>query len=136
MDEKAPVSEELEQAPGVEAEAAGGEPVDGAGVTARRAQFAPLEPAQPAASAANLDLLLGVTLRVAVELGRTKMNVEEILRLGPGSVVELDKLAGEPVDVLVNDRLIARGEVVVIDDRFGVRITDVLPPAQRVNALQ
>jgi flagellar motor switch protein FliN/FliY len=101
-------------------------------VTARPAQFSPLSTNGSVAATTNLDLLLGVTLRVAVELGRTKMTIEEILKLGPGSVVELDKLAGEPVDVLVNDRLIARGEVVVIDDRFGVRITDVIPPVQRV----
>lgn len=105
-------------------------------ITARPVQFAPLKPVNPVSTPANLDLLLGVNLRVAVELGRTKMNIESILKMGPGAVVELDKLAGEPVDVLVNDRLIARGEVVVIDDRFGVRITDILPPAQRVNSLQ
>lgn len=104
-------------------------------VTARPAQFAPLQSPGSVPSSTNLDLLLGVSLRVTVELGRTKMNIEEVLRLGPGSVVELDKLAGEPVDVLVNERLIARGEVVVLDDRFGVRITDVLPPAQRIKSL-
>jgi flagellar motor switch protein FliN/FliY len=95
-----------------------------------------LQPSNAAGAATNLDLLLGVTLRVTVELGRTKMSIEEILKLGPGSVVELDKLAGEPVDVLVNGRLIARGEVVVLDDRFGVRITDVVPPAQRLDTLR
>ena len=106
-------------------------------VTAHPARFAPLQPAKGAVSStSNLDLLMGVTLRVTVELGRTKMDIREILGLGPGSVVELDKLAGEPVDVLVNDRLIARGEVVVIDDRFGVRITDVPSPAQRLNSLK
>jgi len=105
-------------------------------VTARPVQFAPLEPSGASASHTNLDLLLGVTLQVTVELGRTKMNIEEILNLGPGSVIELEKLAGEPVDVLVNDKMIARGEVVVLDDRFGVRITDVLPPAQRLNSLK
>jgi flagellar motor switch protein FliN/FliY len=104
-------------------------------ITAHPVQFAPLQSQKVTASATNLDVLLGVTLQVTVELGRTKMNIQEILQLGPGSVIELDKLAGEPVDVLVNNRLIARGEVVVIDDRFGVRITDVLPPAQRVNSL-
>jgi flagellar motor switch protein FliN/FliY len=104
--------------------------------TARPAQFAPLRPENASPSPANLDLLLGVTLQVAVELGRTKMSIEEVLKLGPGSVVELEKLAGEPVDVLVNNQLIARGEVVVIEDRFGVRVTDVLPPAQRVNSLK
>lgn len=105
-------------------------------VTARPAEFAPLQSPGPIPSSTNLDLLLGVTLRVTVELGRTKMNIEEVLKLGPGSVVELDKLAGEPVDVLINDRMIARGEVVVIDDRFGVRITDVVSPAQRIHSLQ
>jgi flagellar motor switch protein FliN/FliY len=105
-------------------------------ISARPARFAPLQPESSISSSTNLDLLLGVTLRVAVELGRTKMSIEEILKLGPGSVVELEKLAGEPVDVMVNDRLIARGEVVVIDDRFGVRITDIFPPAQRINSLK
>lgn len=109
--------------------------VRNAPVTARPAQFAPLQSPGSVPSSTNLDLLLGVSLRVTVELGRTKMNIEEVLRLGPGSVIELDKLAGEPVDVLVNERLIARGEVVVLDDRFGVRITDVLPPAQRIKSL-
>lgn len=104
--------------------------------TARPAEFAALQPSDTSSSPTNLNLLLGVTLRVTVELGRAKMSIEEILKLGPGSVIELDKQAGEPVDVLVNDRLIARGEVVVIDDRFGVRITDVLPPVERINSLQ
>jgi flagellar motor switch protein FliN len=112
-------------------------PVAAAAVTAHPARFAPLQPAKAVgASSNNLDLLLGVTLRVTVELGRTKMDIREILALGPGSVVELDKQAGEPVDVLVNDRLVARGEVVVIDDRFGVRITDVPSPAQRLSSLK
>ena len=107
-------------------------------VTAYPVNFAPLQPpkAGSSSSSPNLDMLLGVVLRVTVELGRTKMDIREILQLGPGSVVELDKLAGEPVDVLVNDRLIACGEVVVIDDRFGVRITDVPSPVQRVSTLK
>ncbi|HMR64072.1 MAG TPA: flagellar motor switch protein FliN [Anaerolineae bacterium] len=104
-------------------------------VTARPAQFAPLQNTNGSSSATNIDMLLGVNMRVTVELGRTRMSVEEVLRLGPGSVIELDKLAGEPVDVLVNERLIARGEVVVLDDRFGVRITDVLPPVQRISSI-
>lgn len=108
----------------------------GSNPTARPAEFAPLRSPSSISSSTNLDLLLGVTLKVTVELGRTKLNIEEILKLGPGSVVELDKLAGEPVDVLINDRMIAKGEVVVIDDRFGVRITDVISPAQRLHSLQ
>ena len=76
-----------------------------------------------------LDLLLDVSMRISVELGRATLTVQELLALGPGSVVELDKLAGEPVDVLVNDRLIARGEVVMVDENFGVRVTEILAPS-------
>src|SRR5579859_8127798 len=87
-----------------------------------------------AAAMANIDLILDVQLRVTVELGRKLMSVRDILALGPGSVVELDKVAGEPVDVLVNDRLIATGEVVVADDNFGVSITDIVNPAKRLSS--
>ena len=78
------------------------------------------------AAAHSLDLLRDVDLNVKIELGRSKMLVEDVLRLGEGSVVELDKLAGDPVDVLVNDRLIARGEVLVLNDNFCVRINDII----------
>ncbi len=74
----------------------------------------------------NLDLLLNVALGVRAELGRCTMRVSEVLELGRGSVVALDRLAGDPIDVLVNDRLVARGEVVAVEDRFGVRITEVI----------
>ncbi len=74
----------------------------------------------------NLDLLLNVSLQVTAELGKCKMNVRDILKLGTGSVVELDRLAGGPVDLLVNNKLVARGEVVAIDDNFGVRITELI----------
>jgi flagellar motor switch protein FliN/FliY len=74
----------------------------------------------------NLDLLMNVPLHVTAELGRAKMLVEDILKLGTGSVVELDRLAGGPVDLLVNEKLVARGEVVAIDDKFGVRITELI----------
>lgn len=80
----------------------------------------------------NLDLLLDIPLQITVELGRTKQKLEEILDLSPGSIVELDKLAGEPVDVLVNSKLIAKGEVVVIDENFGVRITDIVSKKERL----
>jgi flagellar motor switch protein FliN/FliY len=86
--------------------------------------------------AKNLNLLLDVTLPIAIELGRTTMAIEDILNLGPGSVVELDKLAGEPVDLLVNNKLLARGEVVVIDENFGVRITSMISPQDRIRNLQ
>lgn len=74
----------------------------------------------------NLDLLLSVPLKITAELGTCKMLVEDILKLGTGSIVELDRLAGGPVDLLVNDRLVARGEVVAIDEKFGVRVTELI----------
>jgi flagellar motor switch protein FliN/FliY len=74
----------------------------------------------------NLDLLMSVPLKITAELGTCKMLVEDILKLGTGSIVELDRLAGGPVDLLVNDRLVARGEVVAIDEKFGVRITELI----------
>ena len=80
----------------------------------------------------NLDLLMDVQMVVTVELGRTKMYIKDILGLGEGSIIELDKLAGEPVDLLVNGKLIAKGEVVVIDENFGVRVTDIVSPQDRI----
>lgn len=77
-------------------------------------------------SGKNLDLLMDVLLQVVVELGRTRMPLRQVLELQSGSVVELDRLAGEAVDIFVNERLIARGEVVMVDDKFGVRITDLI----------
>jgi flagellar motor switch protein FliN/FliY len=74
----------------------------------------------------NLDLLMNVPLEVTAELGTCKMSVAEILKIGAGSIVELDRLAGGPVDLLVNDKLVARGEVVAIDDNFGVRVTELV----------
>jgi flagellar motor switch protein FliN len=84
----------------------------------------------------NLDMLLDIPLNVTVELGRTKRSVKDILELSSGSIIELDKLAGEPVDVLVNSRLIAKGEVVVIDENFGVRITDIVSQSDRLKKLK
>lgn len=88
------------------------------------------------AEARNLNMLMDIPLQVTVELGRTKRSVKEILELASGSIIELDKLAGEPVDILVNSRLIAKGEVVVIDENFGVRITDILSKEDRLNNLR
>ncbi|MCB0361846.1 MAG: flagellar motor switch protein FliN [Bdellovibrionales bacterium] len=84
---------------------------------------------------ANLNLILDIPLRVTVELGRTKMVVSELLNLGQGSVIELSKLAGEPMEVLVNDKLVARGEAVVVNEKFGVRLTDIISPTERVEQL-
>lgn len=83
-----------------------------------------------------IDLLLDVPLQVCVELGKATMTIKDVLALGPGSVVELNKMAGEPVDIVVNDKLIARGEVVVVDENFGVRVTDIVTPEKRLNSLR
>lgn len=84
----------------------------------------------------NLNLLLDIPLKVTVELGRTKKQIKDILELSQGSIIELDKLAGEPVDILVNNKLIAKGEVVVIDENFGVRVTDIVSQWDRVQKIQ
>ncbi|MCS7241145.1 flagellar motor switch phosphatase FliY [Candidatus Caldatribacterium sp.] len=84
----------------------------------------------------NLELLFDVTLPLVVELGRTRLSVREILDLGPGSIIELDKLAGEPVDLYVNDVLFARGEVVVIEENFGIRITEIVSPEERMRSIR
>lgn len=84
----------------------------------------------------NLSLILDIPLKVSVELGRTKMPVSELLNLTQGSVIELNKLAGEPMEVYVNDKLIARGEAVVVNEKFGVRLTDIISPAERVEQLK
>jgi flagellar motor switch protein FliN/FliY len=94
--------------------------------------------AQAAAAAPprNLDLLLDIPLEVTVEIGRTRMALRELLALAPGAVVELDKLAGEPLDVFVNGKPIARGEAVMVNDHFGVRLTDVISPSERITGLK
>ena len=84
---------------------------------------------------ANLDLILDIPLSVTVELGRSKMLINDLLQLGQGSVIELTKLVGEPLEVLVNDKLVARGEVVVVNEKFGVRLTDIVTPMERVKSL-
>jgi flagellar motor switch protein FliN/FliY len=100
------------------------------------AQFQSFGAPGGAETGSNIDLIMDIPLQVTVELGRTKMPIKEILDLGPGSIVELDKLAGEPVDILVNNKLIAKGEVVVIDESFGVRITDIVSKMERINKVQ
>ncbi len=84
----------------------------------------------------RLDMLLDVPLDVSVELGRCRMTIQDLLALGPGAVIELDKVAGEPLDILINDRLVARGEAVVVNDMFGVRITDIVSPQERIARLR
>ena len=84
----------------------------------------------------NLDRILDIPLVLSAQLGNTRMLIKDLLQLGPGSIVELDKLAGEPLDVLVNERLVARGEVVMVNEKFGIRLTDVISPTERVNKLR
>jgi flagellar motor switch protein FliN/FliY len=87
-------------------------------------------PQQNSQASLNIDLLRDVELTVKIELGRTRMRLQDVLELGEGAVIELDRLAGDPVDVFVNDRLVARGEVVVIDNKFAVRLTEVAAPVK------
>ncbi|HOX05737.1 MAG TPA: flagellar motor switch protein FliN [Planctomycetota bacterium] len=116
----------LKGADGGKAPAGGAAPVE--------AQFPELagRPASADGAQGTFDLLGDVRLRVRIELGRRQMHVDDILRLSEGSVVELDKLAGDPVDVLVNDVLVARGEVLVLNDYFCVRVTEILSPKDRL----
>ena len=83
----------------------------------------------------SLDLILDIPLSVSVELGRSKMLINDLLQLGQGSVIELTKLVGDPLEVLVNNKLVARGEVVVVNEKFGVRLTDIVTPMERVKSL-
>jgi len=99
-------------------------------------RFAPVSSGETSQEKSNLNLLLDVPLQISVELGSTRMKIKEILDLGMGSIVELDRLAGEPVDVLVNGKVFAKGEVVVIDENFGIKITDIVSPVARINNLQ
>jgi flagellar motor switch protein FliN/FliY len=83
----------------------------------------------------NLDLILDLPVTVSIELGRTRLQVEDILRLGQGSVVELKKLAGEPLEILVQGRPIGKGEVVVVNEKYGIRLTDIISPVERIQRL-
>lgn len=112
------------------------EPVSAAGVTP--ADFDALTPGMEEAGASdgNLDMILDIPVSIALEIGRAKISIRNLLQLNQGSVVELDRLAGEPLDVLVNGTLIAHGEVVMINEKFGIRLTDVISPGERVKNLQ
>ncbi len=87
-------------------------------------------------SSANMDFLLDIPLEISVELGRTKMLINELLKLGQGSVVELSKLAGETLEILANQKLVARGEVVVVNEKYGVRLTEIISPIERIERLK
>jgi len=101
----------------------------------QKADFQQLKAVNNNTESRNLDFLLEVPLQVSVHVGSTRMLIKDLLQLGQGSIIELNKLAGEPMDVYVNDRLIARGEVVVVNDKFGIRLTDIISPKERVEQL-
>lgn len=113
-----------------EEEASGAEP-------AESAQFQQLEAegGVPGSEDLHLESILDIPVTISMEIGRTKINIRNLLQLNQGSVVELDRLAGEPMDVLVNGTLIAQGEVVVVNEKFGIRLTDVISPVERVKRL-
>ncbi|WP_456380688.1 flagellar motor switch protein FliN [Thiolapillus sp.] len=101
------------------------------------AEFASLNADETAESIEpNLDVILNIPVTLSMQIGRTRMTIEELMRLNRGSVVKLDRLAGEPMDVLVNGTLIAHGEVVVVNDKFGIRLLDVISPTERVKKLR
>jgi flagellar motor switch protein FliN/FliY len=99
-------------------------------------QYQAFDNDQWAAEKESIDMIKDIPLEVTVELGRTKKLIRDILEFGPGTIIELDKLAGEPVDIMVNGKYIAKGEVVVIDESFGVRITDIISASKRLSKLQ
>ncbi len=136
LDEQGPAETEGEEDPWA---AALEEQADGEAEEASQADPAPvaqLADDSTPKSDMDLDMVLDIPVTISMEIGRTKINIRNLLQLSQGSVVELDRLAGEPMDVLVNDTLIAHGEVVVVNDKFGIRLTDVISAAERIKKLQ
>lgn len=103
---------------------------------AKTAQFSDVQDKGKSTAQRGIDFILDIPLRITVELGRAQMLINDLLQLGQGSVIELSKLAGEPMEVLVNQKLIARGEVVVVNEKFGVRLTDIISTLERVEQLK
>lgn len=124
-DESAIDEASAEEAPGAPGKGSG------EGPSVQRAEFEKLTPREGVTPGDNIDLLLDVTVPVTVELGATEMFVKEILAVGPGSVIKLDRSLGKPLDILVNGELVGRGEVVVVDEQFGVRVTELMKPAAK-----
>ncbi len=105
------------------------------GATAEKASFQDFTAPSPSGQRNDIDFILDIPVQLTVELGRTKIAIRNLLQLAQGSVVELDGMAGEPMDVLVNGCLIAQGEVVVVNDKFGIRLTDIITPSERIRKL-
>ena len=112
-----------------------GDPANEGETSPETSPLSSLQPQAPEAPMGKLDFILDVPLQVTVNLGKTKMLIKELLQLGQGSVVELEKMAGEPMDVFIGERLIARGEVVVVNEKFGIRLTDIVNSVDRVKYL-
>ena len=112
--------------------AAAGEVAEAA--TAAAAGAAPTTAKKPT-NTRTLDFLMDVALQVSVEVGRARMTINDLLQMGPGSVVELEKLAGEPLDIFINGKAVARGEAVIVNEKFGVRLTDIISPEERVEGM-
>jgi len=134
-----PAAEQQEQELDAQAPAEGQEP-EGDSVSVRPVEFAPLEgqpeaDQQEKASTLSVEVLLDVEVPVVVELGHTEMPLKEILALKPGAIVELDRLAGEPADIVIRGHVVAQGEIIVVDDNFGVRITNIVDPKERLRNL-
>ncbi len=113
----------------------GGDPVSGGVLSGESPRPFSAGSASSDAPVRDINMVLDIPVQLSVELGRTKVSIKHILQLGQGSVVELDALAGEPMDVLVNGYLIAQGEVVVVNDKFGIRLTDVVTPSERLRRI-
>lgn len=131
-------AEDLWGAAMAEQSAAESEPAAGAAVNASSAGdqvFKPLQSEGSREAPRELDMIMEIPVTLSVELGRTRLTIRELLDLAKGSVVELDGLAGEPMDILINGYLIAQGEVVVVDDKYGIRITDIITPSERIHKL-
>ena len=136
MDDWAAAMAEQQESTDSDHESAPAEPAQ-SGPTLATGLFQELAPSDPITAArGNLDMILDIPVNMTVELGRTKIAIRNLLQLAQGSVVELDGMAGEPMDVLVNGCLIAQGEVVVVNDKFGIRLTDIITPAERLRRLQ
>lgn len=116
-----------------EAEAAAGENIPSPSVGTD--VFKPLVTPQPMAAPRELEMIMDIPVKLSVELGRTRITIKQLLELAQGSVLALDGLAGEPMDILINSYLIAQGEVVVVDDKYGIRITEIITPSERVQKL-
>lgn len=136
MDDWAAAMAEQQESTDSDHESAPAEPAQ-SGPTLATGLFQELAPSDPiTAAGGNLDMILDIPVNMTVELGRTKIAIRNLLQLAQGSVVELDGMAGEPMDVLVNGCLIAQGEVVVVNDKFGIRLTDIITPAEPLRRLQ